>query len=110
MDRLRAGEFTCLSTWGLVPSTKSMGDVLLAKLAALAEPKAKSVLVSLGRRPRISDVGVVWGISDVGIVCMENVNFTLGVGTVCVGWDRLSFLVRCSQVCSHLDSLRISYV
>ena len=55
MDRLRAGKFTYLSTWGLVPSTKSMGDVLLAKLAALAEPKAKSVLVSLDRSPRISD-------------------------------------------------------
>ena len=66
MDRLRAGEFTCLSTWGLVPSTKSMGDVLLAKLAALAEPKAKSVLVSLDRRPRITDVWT-WcgGISNV---------------------------------------------
>ena len=55
-------EIVYLSWWGLVPSTKSMGDVLLAKLAALAEPKAKSVLVSLDRRPWISGVlRVSWG-------------------------------------------------
>ena len=59
INRLRAGGIVYLSWWGLVPSTKSMGDVLLAKLAALAEPKVKSVLVSLDRHPRISGVSRV---------------------------------------------------